>query len=37
MQLDAALPIVRALADGVNPITGKRGQSGNHAVSLYAP
>ena len=23
MQLDAALPIVRALADGVNPITGE--------------
>jgi hypothetical protein len=23
MQLDAALPIVRALADGVNPVTGE--------------
>ena len=23
MQLDAALPIVRALADGINPITGE--------------
>lgn len=23
MQLDAALPIIRALADGVNPITGE--------------
>ena len=23
MQLDAALPIVRALADGINPVTGE--------------